>query len=127
MNNEMENKDPQQDDEKYMPGFMNRSIRYYFYLSNGLTILNEFRNLFLGIVAIYIALKLTNILWMIVMVIPALVILTVMGYYTVHRVSKIREWLSMRFSTHFGIRSFNYQQGTYELMKEIRDLLEKNR
>lgn len=37
--------------------------------------------------------------------------------------SKVQEWLGMRFATHYGIRSYNYNQGTYEELKEIKELL----
>ncbi len=120
------NKDLYEDDEKYLYGKENWLIRAYFYLSNGLNIVNESRNLFLGIIAIYIALKLTNIWWMVGMAIPSIVILTLMGYYTVHRMSKVNEWLSMRFSTHFGIKTFNYNEDNNKLLTEIRDLLKNN-
>lgn len=115
-----------QDERTYLHGIENRLIRYWFYLENGLSILNEFRNLFLGIIAIYIALKLTNVLWMVIMFIPSLLILTALGYYSVHRIAKVREWVSMRFSTHYGIRSLDYQKANYELLTEIRDLTKKD-
>ncbi len=108
-----------ENEEKYLKGFRNRIIRYYFYLSNGLDVLNNFRNLFIGILGIYIALKLTNLMWMAVMVIPSFIILTIVGYYFVHHVSKIKEWLGMRFGTHFGIKSFDYQKGSYEALLQI--------
>jgi len=115
------------DDEKYLEGTQNWFIRMYFYCSNGLGILNEFRNLFLGIVAVYIASKLDNLWVAVLMFIVCVIILTVTGYYRVHRVAKVLEWVSMRFSTTFGIRTFNYTQATYEMLVEIRDLLkEKN-
>ncbi len=115
------------DDHKYMGGTQNTLIRYYYYLENGLNILNEFRNLFLGILAVYIALKLENILWAILMFIFGIIVLVVAGWYNVHKLAKMKEWLSMRFSTHFAIRSFDYQRGIYEEMKKIRDLLEKDK
>ncbi len=113
------------DDDTYLKGTENWFIRAYFYLSNGLAILNEFRNLFLGIVAIYIALHMTNVWWMIIMFVPSVVILTLIGYYVVHKVSKMREWFGTRFSSHFGMKSFNYQEASYELLKEINENLKK--
>lgn len=106
-------------DKKYLPGFWNRTIRYYYYLEQGLNILNEFRNLFLGILGIYIALHLTNIVWMVIMFIPSIMVLTVAGYYSVHRISKVREWLNIRFGTHYGVTAFNFQREQNELLKEI--------
>lgn len=113
------------DDEKYLNGTENWFIRAYFYCSNGLTILNEFRNLFLAIFAVYIALKITNY-WLIGgMFIVSLVVLTIMGYYVVHKVSKVREWLGTRFGSHFGMKTFNYAEENNKLLIEIRDLLKR--
>lgn len=115
--------DPQEFDHIYFPGLENRLTRYYYYLNQGLTILNNFRNLFLGIIGVYIALKLDNWALLIAMFIPSAILLTVVGYFATHRVNKIMEWLSLRFGTHYGIQQFNYAQGTYETLQEIRDEL----
>lgn len=113
------------DDSKYLDGRHNKLIRYYYYLERGLDILNIFRNLGLGIFAAYFALKLDNYLLLLAMGVVSAVILTIVGYYNVHTLSKMKEWLGMRFSTHYGIRSFNFSQGQYELLVEIRDLLKR--
>lgn len=118
-------KDLSEYDKEYLPGFYNRLVRYYYYLESGLNVLNEFRNLFLGIIAIYIALKLTNVLWMAVMTIPSLILLTVAGYFNVHRLSKIKEFLSMRFSTHYAIKTYDYNKEQVLLLREIKDLLKE--
>lgn len=112
------------DDEKYLTGKENWLIRAYFYLFNGLNMLNQFRNLFLGIIALYVLLKLSNYWWLIVMAIPSIIILTIVGYYCVHRMYKVNEWLGIRFSSHFGQKSFNYTQETYNEIVKIKDLLE---
>lgn len=110
---------PQQYDKDYMPGIENKGIRYYFYLNAGLNIVNIFRNLILAILGLYIALHWNNWLLLPLMFIPSVIILTIAGYYTVHRVNKVSEWLSLRFGTHYGIKSFNYQQETVEQLKQI--------
>lgn len=102
-----------------MPGAENRLIRYYFYVNKGLDILNQFRNLFLGIIAIYFALKLTSYWLLIAMFIPSIIGLAIVGYYSVHKMSKIMEWLNLRFSTHYGIRTYDYTKGAYEQLQEI--------
>lgn len=112
-------------DPKYLEGKENWFIRMYFYCSNGLGILNEFRNLFLAIIAVYIALKLDNVSYAILFFIACVIILTITGYYVVHRVSKVRDWLGTRFGSHFGLKTFNYTEANYELLKEIRDLLKQ--
>jgi len=103
---------PQTKEKKFIKGTENRLIRYYFYLSSGLTVLNEFRNLFLGIFAIYIMLKLDNWIWFPIMAIPSIIILTITGYYNVHKVSKVKEYLSVKFGSHYQIKQ-------YKLLQEI--------
>lgn len=119
----------QPDDDKFLKGTENFLIRAYYYLENGMAILNEFRNWFLGIGALYLALHLEptvkSAFIMLGVAIPSLLFLIVAGYYNVHKLTKMKEWLSMRFSTHFGIKSFNFQQGQYELLVQIKKLLEQ--
>jgi hypothetical protein len=110
---------PLKDDSKYLKGKENWLIRAYFYCSNGLIILNEFRNLFLGIIAIYITLKITNLYAICGIMLGSIIILTLVGYYRVHRMAKKMEYISTRFSTSFGIRSFNYTMESYNLLVEI--------
>lgn len=121
----MKIQDLQKDDHVYLRGRENFFIRWYSYLNGGLNVLNQFRNLLLGIFALYAFMKLDNILWLPVMLVPCLPILALLGWYQTHRMAKVLEWLGMRFSTHYGIKSFNYQEGQYELLVEIRDLMKK--
>lgn len=110
-------------DQKYMHGFENKGIRYYYYLNTGLGILNQFRNLFLGIFGLYVVLHLSNPFLLVLMLIPSVVGLTILGYYNVHTMNKVMEWIGIRFSSHYAIRQFNYHQGTYELLDEIKCIL----
>lgn len=112
---------------KYLQGKENAIIRAYFYLNSGLSIANNFRNLILGVFALYYTLKLTNPLWLLGMFLLSLPILAIVGYYNVHRMAKINEWLSMKFSTHYGIKQFTYIENQMKLLKEIRDLLKKRK
>lgn len=122
--NEMQ--DMSAEDRKYLQGHHNWFVRMYFYLENGLNILNEFRNLGFLMVALYVALHLDGINGVLLtgaMGIVAGVVLIFIGRYNVHVLSRVKEWLSMRFSTHFGIKSFNYQEEQTVLLREIRDML----
>lgn len=106
-------------EENYDGGVENIFIRIYFYLAKGLDVLNLFRNLFLAIFALYVTLKLANPFYMVVMLIVSCLILIVIGRYSVLRMAKVIEWLNLRFSTHYGIRSFNYTEKQTELLEEI--------
>ncbi len=115
--------DPSEYDDLYFPGIENRAIRYYYYLNAGLGIVNNFRNVFLGIIGLYFVLKLDNWMLLVAMFIPTLIILSIVGYFVIHRVNKVQEWLGLRFATHYGIKQFNYTEGSYELLKEINQKL----
>ena len=111
------------DDDKYLKGTQNWIIRYYYYLSTGLNELNGFKNLFLGILTIYITFKLTSYWWGVGIFVASIVILTVVGYYIIHRVGKVRDWLGLRFSSYFGRQQVNYTEEQFKVLAEIRDLL----
>lgn len=97
----------------------NRAIKLYFYIYSGVSILNDFRNLFLGIFAAYFALKLNNPILLVLMFFFSLPVLVVVGYINVHKISKVKEWLSVKFGTHYGIQQFDYVKKTAELLEEI--------
>lgn len=111
------------DDSKYLQGTENWLIRAYFYCSNGLMVLNEFRNLFLGVVAIYLTLKITNLYLIAGIIVTSIIVLTLVGYYMVHKVAKTKEWLGIRFGSHFGMKTFNYTEESYKLLENINRIL----
>lgn len=115
------------DDQKFLKGKENFFLRAYFYLSNGLTILNEFRNLFLALFALYFTIKIENIMVIAIIFFASIIVLTLVGYYQVHRAQKVREWLNLKFSTWYGMRAFNYTKGTYDILREIRQEMRANR
>jgi hypothetical protein len=107
------------EEETYLKGNKNNMIRVYFYLSNGLAILNEFKNLFLIIFAAYFTLGIQNPIWIGIMAVVGLIGLTIVGYFSVHHIARIKEWLAVRFGTHFGIQNFDYVKRQTELLEEI--------
>lgn len=115
---------PQEWDNVFMPGLENRAIRYYFYLQAGLNIVNNFRNLILALLGFYYVLKL-DMPWLLpVMFIVSTLLLTVIGYFVVHRVNRVQEWLGMRFSTHYAIKQYSLQEGIYNTLQEINAKIE---
>lgn len=109
-------------DEHYSQG-VNKVIKAYFYLTSGVGILNEFRNLFLGVFALYFTLKLENPIWLGVMFLVCVPVLAVIGYINVHKISPVRDWLSTKFGTHYGIKQFDYTKRQTELLEEIKEKL----
>lgn len=110
-------------DAQNFPGWHNRLIRYYFYINQGLTVLNNFRNLFLVIFAAYFALKLDN-LWLLVgMFVPSILGLGIIGYYATHHANRVVEWLGIRFGSTYSIKQFELQQGIHDALQVIKDKL----
>ena len=105
----------------------NNIIRLYFYLNNGVNILNNFRNLFLGIFALYFALKLTSPILLVIMFIVAVPVLVVCGYYNVHYIAKTSEQLSVKFGTFYGIKTYELAEQQVKLLKEIKKLLKEKK
>jgi hypothetical protein len=116
----------QADDPQYLKGKENWAMRMYYYLRQGLGVLNDFHNIFLALITFALVFKVTSIPILVSITVVTTVLMVFIGYYAVHHYNKFSEWLNMRFGTHFGIKQFNYTQGTYELLAEIRDLLKKN-
>lgn len=113
--------------KKYWDGNGNKVIRYYFYSQRGLALFNEFRYLFMLIFGIYITMKLTNPFWLVGMFTVSVPLLCVVGYVSVHHVSKVMDWLSIEFSTYWGRRSYTLLEDQVKHLKEIVDELKKNK
>jgi hypothetical protein len=106
-------------EEQYTKGFKSLLIRIYFYIEQGLNVLNLFRNLFLGIFGLYITLKLSNYMYLVAMTAISMPILAVLGYYSVHYINKTKEWLNIKFSTHYAKKTFDYQEDMVKSLQEI--------
>lgn len=113
------------DDAQYLQGRQNWWIRMFYYLKSGNNVLNEFRYLILGIMGMYAILDLVNPLWLVGMFVIAIPVLIVLGYYWVHRMAKVTEWLSIKFSTHFGIKQYRITEDTLKELRAIKKLLTK--
>lgn len=100
----------------YWDGTLNKVLRFWFYLTKGIDIFNQFRYLFALFLGIYFTLKLTNGLWLVAMILVSLPLLILIGYFSVHHVGKVLDWLNVKFSTHYSLHQIT-------LLEEIRDSL----
>lgn len=107
-------------EHEYWIGPKNKIIRYYFYCQRGLDLFNNFRYVIMAIFGVYYTLKLKNALWLLGMFLFSIPMLMAMGYYSVHHVGKIIDWLNVKFSTHFGMLQIT-------LLEEIRDAINKDK
>jgi len=102
----------------YWDGRFNHGVRLWLYCNRGLDIFNQARYLIMAIVALYYMMKLNN-LWLIPLMFAVCIpILCVAGWFQIHKLGKVMDWLSIRFSTHYGMYNINLQE-------EIRDHLKK--
>ena len=117
----MENNNSTELKTRYWNGTKNKLVRYYFYCTKGLELLNEFRYIIASIFAIYYAMKMNNI-WMVpLMFLISIPILIVFGYIAVHHLRKVMEYLQIQFSTHWARYQFDLQEKQVRLLEEINE------
>jgi hypothetical protein len=112
--------------KRYWDGKQNQLIRYYYYSQRGLALFNEFRYVFMVIFGVYLAMKLTNPVWLVVMFAVSLPLLIGVGWLAVHKVSKVVDWLNVEFATHWGRYTFTLQELQNKLLEDILKELKKN-
>jgi len=71
----------------------------------------------------YFLLKLDNPWLLVGSFIVAIAGATLLGWYRIMRMDKTIEWLTMKFSTHYSMQNFNYQEQNNLLLKDIRRIL----
>lgn len=98
-------------------------IKIYFYVTSGQSVIDQFRYLIMGIFTLYIMLKLTSYVYLVVMFTVAMPALFILGWVNVHFISKVREKLSTQHGTHYAIKQFELQEETVKLLKDIKKLL----
>jgi len=103
----------------YWNGTKNKFIRYYFYSQRGLALFNEFRYLFMLIFGLYLMLKLSNPVWLLVMFLVSLPLLIWAGWLQVHVIAKVVNWLDVEFATHWTRYSYELQERQVKALEEI--------
>lgn len=104
---------------RYFLGWKNKLIRIYFYLREGLNLLNEFKYLVAGILAAYYATKMDNLYLMGLMFVVAVPLLILIGYIWVYRAKKSMEWFGIEHTTFFGKYGYQLQERQIALLEEI--------
>ena len=105
--------------ETHWHGPKNKAIRIYFYSQRGLALFNEFRYLFMLIFGIYVMFKLNNPIWLLVMFLVSCPILIVLGWYQVHHMAKVINWLDVEFASYWSRYSFELQERQVKALEEI--------
>lgn len=114
----MENPVEDPRDHKHWLGWKNKFIRYYFYINTGLNVFNNFKYLVAAILGLYWMLHLKNPIVLLIMFFVSVPFLGIIGYYSIHHINKVMDWLGVKFGSYYSIQQF-------ELFKEIRDAVQK--
>ena len=109
--------------EKYWNGTVNKLCRYWFYLMRGVDIFNQFKYLVAAIFALYWMLKMKNPAILAMMFLICIPVLFVVGYYSVHYVGKVVDWLNVEFSSYWSRYQFELQERQVKATEDIRDII----
>lgn len=99
---------------QYWTGTKNKIIRYYFYINTGLNVFNNFKYLVAAILGLYWMLHLKNPAILLIMFAISIPALGVIGYYSIHHINKVMNWLDVRFGSHYTLKNI-------ELLEEIKN------
>lgn len=119
------NKREEDNHANYWTGTRNKFIRYYFYCQRGLDLFNNFRYVIMAIFGVYYTLKLKNPAMLLLMAGISIPMLMFIGYYSVHHVGKVIDWLSVKFSTHYGKYTYELMEEQLDNLKAINEKLDK--
>jgi hypothetical protein len=97
----------------------NKTVRYYFYVQRGLSVLNEMRYLIMAIMAAYALLRLDNPMIMLVMFLTSLPVLAILGWVYTFHMAKTMDWLNVKFSTHYSKYSIELQERQVKAVESI--------
>ena len=110
--------------KRYFDGWKNKLIRIYYYIKTGLNVVNEWKYIAVGIIALAVLLKLDGIRWLIGMGVISVPILLVIGYLWAHKVEKRFEWFNIEFTTHFSKRNYALQERQTKALEDILENLQ---
>ncbi len=107
--------------EQYFNGIKNQLIRIYFYLQEGLSLVNNFKYLGAGILAVFYLFKMEGYGKMILMAVATFPFLIIIGYLWTHKARKAIEYLNLKFTTHFGQYSLRMQEKQLKTLEELNE------
>lgn len=109
----------------YDKGLFNHLVRAWFYLKAGLNLVNDFKYLVAGIIALYYTLKLDSVSWLAILFVVSLPVLVVIGWFYTHKMAKALEWTGMIFSSYFARYNTDMAEKNVESMSKSAESLEK--
>lgn len=112
-------------EQKYWDGRKNFVARLWYYLLQGLDLVNSFKYLGAFILGVYAILKLTNPWIMVGIFLASLPILLLAGYVKAQHINKVVDWLTVELGTHWGRYTYELSEKNIKLLEEILKELRK--
>lgn len=106
-------------ESSHWDGTKNKLIRFYFYSQRGLILFNEFRYLFMLLFGLYMLLKLSNPFWLGIMFLVSLPIIIICGWFQVHHMAKVINWLDVEFASYWTRYGFELQERQVKALENI--------
>jgi hypothetical protein len=102
-------------------GPKNRCIRYWFYLCKGNEIVNQFHSLIISLLGIFFVFKLSSPWLFALMLIVIIPLLIISGWFSVHHLSTVIDWLGIKFGTYGSNRNLELLEDISKTLKEKSD------
>lgn len=109
----------------YDKGVLNHGVRAWFYLQKGLNLMNEFKYLVAGILALYYTLQLDSYMILVGIFVISIPVLTFIGWFHTHKMAKAMEWTAMVFSSYFSRYNVDLNENTADNTAKTVKLLEE--
>lgn len=113
-------------ERRYMHGLINRCIRHYYYLQEGMQQLNGLRTIgyaLIGLAGVLAVAKSGNYWILAVIGLAAIPVLDLLGWLWVTRGKKSTEYYQMRYTTTYGKYGFELQEEILSTLKRIEEKL----
>ena len=114
-----------QERKTYWEGSENRIIRLWVYALRGLQMLNEFKYLIAGLIALFVILKIANPVWIGIGVIVSIPPLIILGRWQLKKAAKVDQWVSTEYGSVLKYNDYNIKVDTLKILKEISEKLDK--
>ena len=105
--------------EKYWVGKKNFVARQWYYILQGLDLVNQFKYLGAFIFGIYYTFKLPNPWFLIILFAISLPLLLIAGFIKAWHFNKVVDWLTTELGTHWTRYGYELQEKQIKLLEEI--------
>lgn len=112
-------------EKRYVDGTINKIIRLYYYLQEGLGQVNQWKYIIMGILGFAFLIKVTSYVIIGLMFVAATPILILIGFLWVTRGRKSTDYYAMKYTSVFGRYGVEMQEKQLEQQAEIIELLKK--